>query len=155
MKIILLFTGKTNKGYVSDGLSDYFERIKRYFNAEIIETQDIKKIELPQKQTEAEAEKILKFIEPTDCVCLLDETGTNFTSRLFAEFLDKKINAQYKRIVFIIAGPYGANTAVKTRANALISLSKMTFPHQLVRLIFAEQLYRACTILKNEPYHHD
>jgi 23S rRNA (pseudouridine1915-N3)-methyltransferase len=155
MKLTLLFCGKTREKHISEGMQEYLKRIKHYFKIEVIESADIKSISDPELQKEAEAEKLLKHINPCDFLVLLDEKGKEFTSRQFASFIEKKSVAGVRNIVFTVAGAYGAHSKLLERVNTKISLSKMTFPHQLVRLIFAEQLYRACSIIRKEPYHHD
>lgn len=155
MKILFLFTGKTREEHINTGLRKYIKRIERYFTFHIFETPDVKKVEKPELQIASETEKLLKKIEKTDFVVLLDEKGKELSSKNFANFIEKKSATGTKRLIFIIAGAYGAHTLLHKRANMQLSLSKMTFPHQLVRLIFAEQFYRACTILRNEPYHHE
>lgn len=155
MKLTLLFCGKTREKHVMNGMQEYLKRIKHYFKIEVIESTDVHNIDDPDKQKLVEAEKLLKHINPGDFLVLLDEKGKEFTSRQFASFIEKQIMAGTKNMVFVIAGAYGAHSKLLERVDAKISLSKMTFPHQLVRLIFVEQLYRACSIIHKEPYHHD
>lgn len=142
---------------LSQLLEKYAKRIAHYvpFEQEIIE--DIKNVKSlsENEQKVLEGNKILKSIQQGDYVILLDEKGRELTSRSFAEFIKKKTQTIAKRIVFVIGGPYGFSDEVYTRANEKISLSKMTFTHEMVRLIFTEQLYRAMTILNGEPYHHE
>jgi len=107
------------------------------------------------EQVEKEADLILKQLEPNDEIILLDEKGKQFTSVGFSEFISKKMLSSVKRTVFVVGGPYGFSERVYNRANSMVSLSAMTFSHQMIRLIFVEQLYRAMTILKGEPYHHE
>jgi len=157
MNIKLLVIGKTDKDFVEKGYEEYFKRVKRYcrFNFQIIK--DIKKgknlTEALQKKQEGE--KLMAEFNHSDYVVLLDENGKEFNSRGFADFLNKSLVSGTKNLIFVIGGPYGFSEEVYKRANIKISLSKMTFSHQIIRLIFAEQLYRAFSILKNEPYHHD
>jgi 23S rRNA (pseudouridine1915-N3)-methyltransferase len=156
MKTELILVGKTvNKHFVA-GIKDYTERIGHYMPFEIRVIPEIKNTKSlsEQQQKDKEGELILKMIQPSDTVVLMDEHGTEFRSIEFAKWLQKKQNTS-RRLVFIIGGPYGFAQPVYDRANELISLSKMTFSHQMVRLIFTEQIYRACTIIKGEPYHHE
>jgi 23S rRNA (pseudouridine1915-N3)-methyltransferase len=156
MKVLLLQTGKTDFQYIIDGVLIYSERIKKYAPFEITTTV-LKKInstdQLHIKKNEGIA--ILDKIIPGDWVVLLDEHGKEMGSKLFSTFLQSKMNAGIKRLVFVIGGAYGFSDEVIARANDKLSLSKMTFSHQIVRLIFLEQLYRAFTIIKGEPYHHE
>lgn len=156
MKTELILVGKTvNKHFVA-GIKDYTERIGHYMPFEIKVIPEIKNTKSlsEQQQKDKEGELILKMIQPSDTVVLMDEHGTEFRSIEFAKWLQKKQNTS-RRLIFIIGGPYGFAQPVYDRANELISLSKMTFSHQMVRLIFTEQIYRACTIIKGEPYHHE
>ena len=156
MKTELILVGKTvNKHFVA-GIKDYTERIGHYMPFEIRVIPEIKNTKSlsEQQQKDKEGELILKMIQPSDTVVLMDEHGTEFRSIEFAKWLQKKQNTS-RRLVFIIGGPYGFAQPVYDRANELISLSKMTFSHQMVRLIFTEQIYRACTIIKGEPYQHE
>ncbi|WP_024989529.1 23S rRNA (pseudouridine(1915)-N(3))-methyltransferase RlmH [Segatella albensis] len=156
MKTELILVGKTvNKHFVA-GIKDYTERIGHYMPFEIKVIPEIKNTKSlsEQQQKDKEGELILKMIQPSDTVVLMDEHGTEFRSIEFAKWLQKKQNTT-RRLIFVIGGPYGFAQPVYDRANELISLSKMTFSHQMVRLIFTEQIYRACTIIKGEPYHHE
>ena len=151
MKFILLVVGKTVE------INDYVERTKHYtsFDMEVIpELKNTKSLSMEQ-QKEKEGELILKAIQPGDVVVLLDEHGKEFRSIEFADWVEKKMHTVNKRLVFIIGGPYGFSPSVYAAAQEKISLSKMTFSHQMIRLIFVEQLYRAMTILNNGPYHHE
>ena len=156
MKITLYVIGKTDNAHVEALSQLYIQRLKHYVKFTIEVIPDIKNVknlsESQQKTTEAEA--LLKKIHTSDFVCILDEKGKTFTSEGFAEFLQKKMNSGLKNLVFVIGGPYGFSDAIYQRANSKISLSSMTFSHQMVRPFFMEQLYRGYTILKNEPYHH-
>ncbi|NLL27620.1 MAG: 23S rRNA (pseudouridine(1915)-N(3))-methyltransferase RlmH [Bacteroidales bacterium] len=155
MKITLISAGKTRVPFISEGLKFYGTKINNYFQWEIIETQDLKGISDIKRMTESEGEKIIKHIQEKDTVILLDEKGNLYNSIEFSENLEKIIqNSSVKKIVFVIAGAYGASEQLKKRANYIWSLSPLTFPHQLVRLILVEQIYRALTIMKKEPYHH-
>ena len=156
MKIQLILIGKTNEKYITEGFSIYEKRIKNYidFNIHVIpELKNAKNLsfELIKKQ---ESELLMKQIIDSDFVVLLDENGKNLSSIEFSKFLNTQMLKSTKNLVFVIGGAYGFSENVYKRANEKISLSKMTFSHQLVRIIFAEQLYRAFTILNNEPYHH-
>ncbi len=157
MKITLLFVGKTSFDYLEKGIAEYEKRIKRYLDFEIKVIKDLK----PGKNMPAnivkikEGELILKQIKSTDFLVLLDEKGKQYTSREFAEFIENKIVTGIKHLIFIVGGAYGFSEDVYKRANGKLSLSKMTFSHQPIRLLFAEQLYRAFTIIKREPYHND
>lgn len=157
MKITLLTVGKTDKDWVKQGIDIYASRMKHYFPFSIVEIPELKNASsLSEDQIKTkEGEFILKNIKPAEDVILLDERGREFTSVEFAKVLQDKISYIGKDIVFIIGGAYGFSDAVRQRANSKISLSKMTFSHQMVRAIFVEQLYRAFTIMKGEPYHHE
>lgn len=157
MKIILSLVGKTTTAYLREGIDEYAKRVNRYIPFEIRVLPDIKSTKkmTEQKQKEAEGELMLAQLQPGDHVVLLDERGAEMTSRGFADYLEKKSLTVAKQIVFMVGGPYGFSKEVYERANDKMSLSKMTFPHELVRLFFVEQLYRAMTIQRNEPYHHD
>lgn len=156
MNIKLLAIGKTDNKCLQELIDDYKKRLSHYikFDFEIIA--DIKNAknlsELQQK--EKEGELILSKITNTDFVILLDENGKSFSSIDFADFLQKKMNAGIKTLVFVIGGPYGFSKSVYEKAQCKISLSAMTFSHQMIRLFITEQIYRAFTIIKNEPYHH-
>ncbi|WP_300791148.1 23S rRNA (pseudouridine(1915)-N(3))-methyltransferase RlmH [uncultured Bacteroides sp.] len=157
MKFILLVVGKTVEKHYITAINDYVERIKHYtsFDMEVIpELKNTKSLSMEQ-QKEKEGELILKAIQPGDVVVLLDEHGKEFRSIEFADWVEKKMHTVNKRLVFIIGGPYGFAPSVYAAAQEKISLSKMTFSHQMIRLIFVEQLYRAMTILNNGPYHHE
>jgi 23S rRNA (pseudouridine1915-N3)-methyltransferase len=156
MKITLLLTGKTEDAYLKEGIDKYLGRLKYYTKIEVVEIPELKNTKaLSQEQQKAkEAEPVLKKLLPTDHVILLDEKGTQLSSPQFAAYLDKKAISSVNNLVFIVGGPYGFDESVYLRANDKISLSRMTFSHQMVRLFFTEQLYRAFTIIKGEPYHH-
>ncbi len=157
MDILLLTVGKTTKDYIRTGIDDYFNRLKRYigFSIETLQDVKVKKNTSELLQKEKEGENILNFISPSDFCILLDEHGKEYTSVEFSTFLQKTMASGRKRAVFVIGGPYGFSEAVYRRADAKISLSKMTFTHEMVRLFFTEQLYRAMTIIRGEPYHHE
>jgi 23S rRNA (pseudouridine1915-N3)-methyltransferase len=156
MKITLLTIGKTEDSYLKDGIDKYLSRLKHYIRFEIIEIPELKNTKaLSQEQQKAkETELIFKNTVSTDHIVLLDERGTELTSVQFSAMLNKKMIASVQNLVFIIGGPYGFDDSVYKRANDQLSLSRMTFSHQMVRLFFVEQVYRAFTILKGEPYHH-
>ncbi len=156
MKITLLLVGKTNSNLYVEGIKDYTNRINHYipFNIKVIpELKNTKSLNENQ-QKDKEGELILKAITDKSFVVLLDEHGKEFRSIEFASWLENKRQTA-KEVTFIIGGPYGFSKAVYNRANEKISLSKMTLSHQMVRLFFTEQIYRACTIIKNENYHHE
>jgi 23S rRNA (pseudouridine1915-N3)-methyltransferase len=156
MNIVLVVVGKTNEEYLIEGISDFQKRLKHYLNFEIIEILNIKnaknfsKTELMKK----EGDLILKQIQNSDHLVLLDDKGKDFTSKKFSEKLQQWMLSGKKRLIFVIGGAYGFSQEVYIRGNEKLSLSKMTFSHQMVRLFFVEQLYRGYTILNNEPYHH-
>lgn len=157
MKITLLAIGKTDDSYILEGLDKYLKRLKHYIKFEIQIIPDIKKAKnlSEEEQKIKESEQFLKNIQSTDFIVILDERGTELSSLQFADFLNKKMIASVSHLVFLIGGPYGFDQSIYQRANYKISLSKMTFSHQMIRLFFAEQIYRAFTILKGEPYHHE
>ena len=157
MKITWLTVGKTDKDWVKQGIDIYVSRLKHYIPFSINEIPELKNVSaLSKDQIKArEGELILKNVKQTDDVILMDEHGKEYTSVDFASFLQKKISYEGKDIVFVIGGAYGFSDEVYKRANGKISLSKMTFSHQMVRAIFTEQLYRAFTIMRGEPYHHE
>lgn len=156
MKICLIVIGKTDEEYLQKGLAIFLKRIPHYTVFEMKVIADIKNSKnlSEEQQKEKEGELILQQIISSDELILLDEQGLDASSIEFARFLEKRMLSGIKRLVFAIGGPYGFAENVYSRANGKISLSKMTFSHQMVRLIFIEQLYRAFTILKGEPYHH-
>ena len=157
MKTCLLVIGKTDASYIRAGIEEYEKRLKRYLPFEMKVLPDVKNAKNLSEglQKEKEAEMILEQLQPTDWVIVLDEKGKHYTSMEFSDYLAQKMLAGIKRLVFVVGGPYGFAQSVYQRANEKISLSKMTFSHQMVRLIFVEQIYRAMTILKGEPYHHE
>lgn len=157
MKITLLTVGRTDKDWVRQGLDIYMSRLKHYIPFAVVEIPELKNVSaLTKEQIKIrEGELILKNIRPTDDVILLDERGRQHTSVELARLLQDKISYVGKDIVFVIGGAYGFSEAVYSRADSKMSLSKMTFSHQMVRAIFAEQIYRAFTIMKGEPYHHE
>ena len=156
MKLTMLAAGKTRVSFVSEGLSFYGARIQKCFQWEIVETTDVKHVPDVKAMVRTETERIMKALAPSDYVILLDEKGKQYSSLAFSQNIRKVIEAvRSRRIVFVIAGAYGAGDELVQRANETWALSKLTFPHQLVRLILAEQIYRALTIMRNEPYHHE
>lgn len=156
MKIKLLVIGKTDKKTLESLISEYEKRLRRYIKFELEVIPDIKltKNLSVQEQKDKEGEAIVSKLQPNDLVVLLDEHGKQFNSLTFSADLQKKMNSGVKQVVYIVGGPYGFNEVLYGRAMQKISLSKMTFSHQMVRLFFVEQLYRGFTILRNEPYHH-
>jgi 23S rRNA (pseudouridine1915-N3)-methyltransferase len=157
MRIKLIFIGKTVFSYINDGIIIFEKRLSHYAPFEIITIDGSKKSatsknELVQKQYEAEL--ILKKIKPNDYLVLLDERGKEYNSVQFSGALQKLMSSLQSNLIFIVGGAYGFDEKVYKRANMLLSLSKMTFSHQMIRLFFLEQLYRAMTIIRNEPYHH-
>jgi len=156
MKIEFLLTGKTEAAYLKEGISLYEERLKHYTSYSRKEIPDIKNVSsLSREQIkEREGEQILKCLSEADEIVLLDEVGATITSEEFASRIERWNLRGVKKIVFVVGGAYGFSDAVYKRANNKLALSRMTFSHQMVRLIFLEQLYRAFTINKGEPYHH-
>ncbi|CAI8222138.1 MAG: 23S rRNA (pseudouridine(1915)-N(3))-methyltransferase RlmH [Flavobacteriaceae bacterium] len=156
MTIKLLVVGKTDQKALQELIDLYTARLKHYIGFELQLIPDIKNTKnmSESQQKEKEGQLILKHISPTDVLILLDETGTSLSSVGFSKFLQKQMLSGCKQIVFVIGGPYGFHEMVYEKASQKISLSKMTFSHQMVRLFTIEQIYRAFTILKNEPYHH-
>ena len=156
MKILLLVIGKTDDEYLITGIKKYVGRLGHYVSFEMKEIPDIRnrKTLSEEQQKKSESFLLLSQFQAGDYIILLDENGKQFTSVEFSENIEKLMASGNKRIVFVIGGPYGFSQDVYAKANAKMSLSPMTFSHQMVRLIFVEQLYRAFTILKGEPYHH-
>jgi 23S rRNA (pseudouridine1915-N3)-methyltransferase len=157
MKVLLLMVGKTNQESLQQLTLDYIKRIQHYLSFDCIilpELKNTRNLSIAE-QKEKEAEIILKQIDNQDEIILLDEKGKQYTSMNFADFIDKKKNSSIKRMVFVIGGPYGFSKKIYDRANGMISMSPMTFSHQMIRLIFTEQLYRAMTIIRGENYHHE
>ena len=156
MKTTLLVVGRTVEQHYITAINDYIQRTKRYitFDMEVIpELKNTKSLSM-EVQKEKEGELILKALQPGDVVVLLDEHGKEMRSLEFAEYMKRKMNTVNKRLVFIIGGPYGFSEKVYQAAHEKISMSKMTFSHQMIRVIFVEQIYRAMTILNGGPYHH-
>jgi len=157
MKIRLLVIGKTEEEYLRAGIRNYENRIRHYVPFEIIEVPAVKNAAklTPDAQNLQEAELIRKRIAPGEITVLLDERGREMNSTEFAGFLGKQFLSGNKTLVFIVGGPFGIDRSLKAGASAILSLSRMTFSHQMVRLFFTEQLYRGLTILRGESYHHD
>ncbi len=156
MKIKVLNTGTTNVSFLREGIDHYMKRLSRYLPVEMVCTPDVKagKPASPEIIKEQEGKHILRHLEGSDMPVLLDEHGRQMTSAGFSEYLQRCMNRGVRNLTFVTGGAYGFSKEVYDKVPERISISPMTFPHQLVRLIFAEQLYRAFTILKGEPYHH-
>jgi 23S rRNA (pseudouridine1915-N3)-methyltransferase len=157
MKIKLLAIGKTDNKNLIQLIEEYQNRLKHYIKFELDIIPDIKNVKNLSEieQREKEGERIIAKLQNTDQLVLLDDRGKHFTSIEFSQYLQKKMNAGIKQLVLVIGGPYGFSDAVYKKSIGKISLSKMTFSHQMIRLFVVEQLYRGFTILKNEPYHHE
>ncbi len=157
MKLHLLLVGRTANSHIQALIDDYAARLKHYVGFDIITIPELKNTKslTADQQKRSEGELILRQLQTSDHLVLLDEHGKPFRSIDFADWIQKKQNTVSKRLVFVIGGPYGFSPEVYARANEKISLSPMTFSHQMVRLIFVEQLYRAYSILNGEPYHHE
>jgi len=157
MKITLVVIGKTEVGFVRQGIEEYVKRLQHYVQFNIQYIGDVKGTRnmSEAQQKVAEGKSLLAALDASDHVVLLDEHGTERTSVDFGQWLQRRMASGSKRLVFVVGGPYGFSQEVYDRASEMISLSKMTFPHELVRLIFVEQLYRGFTILRHEPYHHE
>lgn len=156
MKLLLIYNGKTAKSWLQKALEDYTGRLAHYIKTDTIVIPEVKSTKglSAAVQMEREAEQMLKVLQAGDYVVLLDEHGKEMRSVEMADWLGRQMQ-QTKRLVFVVGGPYGFSPRMKEKASELISLSKLTFSHQMVRLLLVEQLYRACTILKGEPYHHE
>jgi len=156
MKIQLWSVGKQHEAYVKTGVEEFTQRMNKYFSAEweIIPTPKNSAMLSQMDLKKQEAQTILEWLDKDDYVVLLDERGKELSSRQLAEFIQQRANESTRKLIFLIGGVYGVDETIFKRANYTWSLSKLVFPHMLVRLILAEQLYRACTILKNEKYHH-
>lgn len=156
MKTRLIVVGKTTDKNIQKGIEDYLTRIKHYMPFEMVVIPELKNTKsLTQaNQKELEGELILKQIQTSETLVLLDEHGTEYRSVEFAKWIEKKQQTT-RSLVFVIGGPYGFSNSVYERCDQKLSLSKMTFSHQMIRLLFTEQIYRACTIIKGEPYHHE
>lgn len=157
MQIKLIAIGKTDNKAIGELIEEYSKRLNFYIKFELEVIPDIKNTKSLSEalQKEKEGELILKKVIPSDDLILLDERGKSYSSMDFSAFIQKKMNAGLKQLIFVIGGPYGFSDAVYSRANGKLSISKMTFSHQMIRPFFIEQLYRGFTILRNEPYHHE
>ena len=157
MKVILLSVGKTDDDFLAQTIDIYKKRIAFYlpFEAECVPDLKNRKSLSEKEQKQLEGEQLLNRFQAGDYVILLDDKGKQHTSAEFAQLMEKKSHSVPKRLLFVVGGPYGFSEAIYARANEKLSLSRMTFTHQMVRLVFVEQLYRAMTILNNEPYHHE
>lgn len=157
MKITLLVVGKTEDKYLVEGITKYINRLKHYIGFQLVVIPELKNTKslTEAQQKSKEAELILKQLSGADVVVLLDEKGKKYNSVSFADYLNKQMIGSVQHLIFIIGGPYGFDDSVYKRSNSSISLSDMTFSHQMVRLFFVEQLYRAFSILKGLPYHHE
>ena len=157
MKITLLVVGKTEDKYLIEGIEKYLSRLKHYISFNLLVIPEIKNTKnlSEAQQKSKEAELIHKQISNLDTVILMDEKGKKYTSVAFSNYLNKQMIGSVQHLIFIIGGPYGFDESIYKRANGSMSLSDMTFSHQMVRLFFVEQLYRAFSILKGEPYHHE
>lgn len=156
MKVKFICVGKTGKSFLAEGEAVYLKRLSHYISVERIELPDIKNAKkLTEEQVkQKEGVAILAKVSPGERLFLLDEKGHSYTSEAFADFLQKQFNQGGVGVAFVVGGPYGFSSEVYQAATGKISLSKMTFSHQMIRMFFVEQLYRAMTILRNEPYHH-
>lgn len=157
MKVKLILIGKTDSKFLIEGNKEYEKRLKHYIPLEINIIPDLKNTKKisEDQQKQKEGELILNQITERDFVVLLDENGKQYSSVEFSRFIEKQMISGLKNLIFVVGGPYGFSEEVYKRSNSKISLSKMTFSHQMVRLIFLEQLYRAMTIIRGEPYHHN
>lgn len=157
MKISLIQIEKTNEPYLDEGVKVYQERLKNYctFTTNTIIIPKNVRQKTIDEQKKAEAVEIQKLIDASDFLICLDEKGKHYTSLQFADFLNKRMVSGCKRIVFVIGGPFGIDESITSKSSAMLSLSSMTFSHQMIRLFFCEQLYRGFSILKNEKYHHE
>ena len=156
MKTELIVVGKTSDKHFQAGIDDYVGRLCHYmpFSVTVIPDLKVTRSLSEDQQRQSEGEQTLRLLQASDTVVLLDERGKEMRSVELARWLEQKRQTA-RRLVFIIGGPYGFSKAVYARADEMLSLSRLTFSHQMVRLVFAEQLYRACTIIKGEPYHHE
>lgn len=157
MKTLLILHGKTSQGPTAELEQEYYKRLKRYWSFETLVLPDLRNRNKlsTEEVAKQEGQKLLAELQSGDWLVLLDEKGKSFNSRQFAQQVQAWFNQSPKRLIFVIGGPYGFSEEIYRRANFKLSLSAMTFSHQIVRALFAEQLYRAATILKGDPYHHD
>ena len=156
MNIKLLLVGKTDEGSLQGLIDNYIKRLNHYNRVEVEILPDLKNTKSLslEQQKQKEGKLILEKLNASDFLVLLDENGKQYSSEAFSEYIQKRLNSGLKQLIFVVGGPYGFSEEVYARAQGKVSLSKMTFSHQMVRLFYVEQLYRAFTILKNEPYHH-
>jgi 23S rRNA (pseudouridine1915-N3)-methyltransferase len=157
MKIMLIVTGKTDAEWLQQGMEVYIKRLGFYSSFELKVLPDIKNAKnlSIQEHKEKEADQLFPFLEGKNDIILLDEKGTGYSSQEFARFIERKLVSGCRELIFIIGGPYGFSERIIMKSTGRLSLSKLTFSHQMVRLLFIEQLYRAFTIIRGEPYHHD
>lgn len=157
MEITLMVMGKSSSKLLAPAIADYQKRLTHYIPFKLLELPDIKKGKgmSEAQQKEAEGKAFLNQFQPSDYVVLLDERGKEYSSMEFADYLQNKMSAGLKRVLFVVGGPYGFSPAVYDRADFKISLSRMTLTHEMIRLLFVEQIYRAMTILRGESYHHE
>ncbi len=157
MKIILLQTGKTSEKYINEGVSSYAGRLQKYSDFEIISLPEIRNTKnMPvNEQKEKEGDQIMGYLKKDDYAVALDEKGREFTTLELSGKTEKILMLSKKRLVFIVGGPFGISEKVLARADLILSLSRLTFSHQVVRLLFMEQLYRVFTVIRGEPYHHE
>lgn len=157
MKFLLIQIEKTSEKYIETGVNIYLDRLKNYISLEVATINMPKQVRLKpfDEQKKAEAIEISKVLESSDFLVCLDEKGKHFSSVDFAEFMNKRMVAGTKRLVFLIGGPFGIDKSIIEKSQMVLSLSAMTFSHQMIRLFFTEQIYRAFTIIKNEKYHHE
>ena len=157
MKIVLVCLGATNNHYLQEGISNYIKRLKHYINFEIKEIIVSKNKKSSNKKIimNMESDLILSYLSQNDYVILLDEKGKMYNSKSFSKKIENFLLHSQKRLIFIVGGAFGFNDKLKTRANEMLSLSNMTFSHQIIRLFFLEQLYRSFTIINNHPYHNE
>jgi 23S rRNA (pseudouridine1915-N3)-methyltransferase len=157
MKVELWQTGKTAFPYLRTGMELYEKRLEHYLRFQIVTFPDIKNAQKLSSTLlkEKEAEQLIKKLKPDDCLVILDEKGKQYSSVEFARFIEKRFMGGHKRLIFLIGGAFGVSELLRQRANFQLSLSRMTFSHQLIRLLFLEQLYRGMTIIRNEPYHNE
>jgi 23S rRNA (pseudouridine1915-N3)-methyltransferase len=156
MKILVIFVGKTSDDHLDILIKKYVQRINKYATFDIVVTKELKSQNFSsvEELKKMEGSLLSKYIEPGDFIILLDEKGKEMTSIEFSKFVESQITRNIRRLIFIIGGAYGFSDEIYHRSNFLLSMSRMTFSHQMIRLFFVEQLYRAFTIMKGEPYHH-
>jgi 23S rRNA (pseudouridine1915-N3)-methyltransferase len=155
LKVLVIFNGKTSEKYLRSGIDLYLKRLVHYLKLEVIELPEPKGLKKSEDHLRYEQDLLMKHLRPDDYLVLWDEKGKDYTSRQFADWMQKRMNSGVKRVVFVVGGAYGFSDEVYRRANGQLSLSKMTFSHQMIRPFILEQIYRAMTILRNEPYHND